>query len=400
MRKAKLSPNQKKIMELKADITKIEEKLKKAKEIHDSKLKSYDAETAFINSFEGDVKIDALNKSIARISEETNFKDIDEYIKKREYEIYNYDVLAHVKKSYDEEISVSNNKEMAIERAVFNIVSNIKVEERIFLKERVLNGIINFENTYEQGPSKADFSSEQYVNVINAQLTYNTIACIIAAELTLLNLNELVDKSADINVHANNFMERTLELGLPLAPQVMKGNLNIAEEDINKNIDQLNEKYENEISDMEAHLLSQIRSLILSNVQKLYISFFDLPFLHESMSLTSNVENWTVLCSQYLIAVNSDLHDIYSGENDSLEHEFSLTKSNDRGLILLSLLDKHAIVHSLTEKNVQACVEKTDELVKDFIQSTKSLINVSSRILKCKGKYLMRVVTILENRKG
>ncbi|MBS0288305.1 MAG: hypothetical protein JSR17_13495 [Proteobacteria bacterium] len=82
MSKSKLSPNQIKILELRAKIAKHDAKIKKAKEIHDRKLKIYESEKAYIDSLEGDARIDATLKSIARLIEDIDIKDIDEYIRK------------------------------------------------------------------------------------------------------------------------------------------------------------------------------------------------------------------------------------------------------------------------------------------------------------------------------
>ncbi len=82
MKKSILSPNQKKILELKAKIAKCDEKIKKATEIHDRNNKIIEAESAYIDTLESDAQIDAITKSIARLMEDANVKDIDEYIKK------------------------------------------------------------------------------------------------------------------------------------------------------------------------------------------------------------------------------------------------------------------------------------------------------------------------------
>lgn len=402
MRKPTLNSNHERIMQLKAKMANIDQKIKKAKEIHSIKQQLYDTEKAFIDSLECDAHIKAIDKSISKLIEDANCKDIDEYIKNGEHELNNLNVQTQIQNSYDEEMSVTHNKEIAIKKTVTKILNNIKHEHRTFIKEKIFSDINNFKKIYETGPSKSDLSSEEYINVITAQLTYNTIACIIASELTLLILNDIVEKSVNIDSHFKNYIERAKELDSPLTQQGFQDIANIFDEDVKYNTNTTIEKYEIEINNMMTYLLRQHRYLTYSAAHMLFVNLFDLPFLHDYVTKRSNFDKWVSLCSQYLIALNLGLHDTYRSENDSLEHEFSLAMKNDKSSILLHLLKKYELVdnHSLTRENIQAFVEKADDILMDFIQSTKALINASKKLLNCKGSYLTKALTILENGSG
>ncbi len=82
MRRSASISNQRKIRELKEKIDECNEKIRKANGIPNRKQKAYDADTVYIDSLEGEDKIDAAINAFTNLLQYGTVKDIEEYLKK------------------------------------------------------------------------------------------------------------------------------------------------------------------------------------------------------------------------------------------------------------------------------------------------------------------------------